>query len=187
MSAHNVDAPPGVNNERLVELFAAVRRGNIAAFDEMYELIRRPLMAYCLALTTSSDDAKDLFSTTVLKVYEARDKFLGGNFEAWIFTIARNSARSDYRNKKRRPTVEVKDDLPVPENEGLEEDEMQIIHKAVADLPVEFKTVIMLKYFAEMSVVDIAETEGITPELVKTRLYRARQRLAETLRHIVEV
>lgn len=182
----NVGLPPTSNNERLVELFAEVRRGSHAAFDELFEIVRRPLMAYCLALTTSADDAKDLFGTAMLKVYEARDRFLGGNFEAWIFTIARNAARSEFRYKKRRPTVEFPEELAVEVAPGLEEDEMEIIRNAVAGLSVEYRTVVMLKYFADMSVADIADSEEISEELVKTRLYRARQRLAESLRHLVE-
>lgn len=182
----NVGSPTGSNNGRLVELFAEVRNGNRAAFDELYDLLRRPLMAFCLAITATSEDAKDLFSNTMLRMYEAQNRFVDGNFEAWVFTIARNSARSEFRNKQRRPTVDTVDDLPSYERDGLEDDEMELVRSAVAELPEEFRTVIMLKYFAEMSVLDIAEAEEITPELVKTRLYRARIRLADTLRHLVE-
>ena len=182
----SAQSPTGSDNERLVELFAEVRNGNTAAFDELYDIVRRPLMAFCLAITATTEDAKDLFSTTMLKMYEAQNRFAGGNFEAWLFTIARNSARTEFRNRKRRPTVDTVDELPADDYQVLEKDEMELIRATVAKLPEEFRTVIMLKYFADMSVLDIAEAEEISPELVKTRLFRARQRLAESLRHLVE-
>jgi RNA polymerase sigma-70 factor (ECF subfamily) len=123
----------------------------------------------------------------MLKMYEARDRFIGGNFEAWLFTIARNAARTEFRNRRRRPTVDIVDELQAEPRRGIEEeDEADQIRAAIARLPVEYRTVVMLKYFADMGVADIAESEGISAELVKTRLYRARQKLANILRHLVE-
>ncbi len=183
----NEESKATSSNEHLTQLFAETRNGNRSAFDELYDAIRKPLMAYCLAVTTSTDDAKDLFSITMLKMYEARDRFVSGNFEAWLFTIARNAARTEFRNRKRRPSVNTVEDLPSYSDRGLEEeDEAEHVRKAILQLPEEFRTVIMLKYFADMGVADIAESEGISTELVKTRLYRARIKLAAILRHLVE-
>ncbi|GMV53216.1 MAG: RNA polymerase sigma factor [Chlorobi bacterium] len=174
-------------NELLVELFKKVQDGNQNAFSELYEIIRRPLMAYCLVLTRTVDDAKDLFSLSIAKMYEGRAGFIGGNFEAWIFTIVRNSSRSLYRSSQRRQAEPITDDVADETASSFEEaDEAEFVRKAIEKLPQEFRSVIMLKYFGGLSVGEIAIAEGIGQELVKIRLFRARNRLAKYLRHLVE-
>lgn len=100
----------------------------------------------------------------------------------WVFTIARNTSRSMEQRQKRR--VEI-DESHLHESETidpLDADERAIVRKAIMDLADEFRQVIFLKYFGDMSVVDIAEAEDISAALVKVRLFRARKQLAEVLR-----
>jgi len=61
-------------------------------------------------------------------------------------------------------------------------DEKQLIQESIMKLPEEFRQVILLKYFGDMSVEEIAASEEISTDLVKVRLYRARKRLDVLLR-----
>jgi RNA polymerase sigma-70 factor (ECF subfamily) len=179
--------PQASLNEHLVSLFAEVQAGNKQAFDELYEAIRRKVMAYCLAVAPSEDDAKDLFSLIIVRMYESRRLFRGGNFEAWLFTIARNLVKSFYRNRARKNLVELPEDVVDDSKPQFEvEAEVQHVKAAIERLPEEYKRVIMLKYFADMGVNEIADVEEISVELVKTRLFRARNKLATYLRYLVE-
>lgn len=162
-------------------LFQRVIIGEKNAFDEFYDVIRKPLFAYCLAIIRDEEEARDAFHTTVMKVYEARKTFHSGNVHAWIFTIARNTSRSVIRHTKFN--VGLPDEFEVAEEDtaGLEIDEAEVVQRAIRKLPEEFRQVILLKYFGDMSVAEIAASENISMDLVKTRLFRARKRLAEIL------
>ncbi|MBI2793157.1 MAG: RNA polymerase sigma factor [Ignavibacteria bacterium] len=168
-------------NHELELLFQKIVRGDRQAFDEFYDAIKKPLFAYCLAILQDEEEARDAFHTTVLKVYEARQSYREGNVHAWIFAIARNTSRSAVR--RRRYSVTMADDFEVTAEEsvGLAADETEIVQQAIRKLPEEFRQVVLLKYFGELSVETIAQSEGISVDLVKTRLFRARKRLAEIL------
>lgn len=168
-------------NLELELLFQKIVGGDRQAFDEFYEAIKKPLFAYCLAILQDEEEARDAFHTTVMKVYEARQTYRQGNVHAWIFTIARNTSRSVVR--RRQYSVAMADDFEAASEEsaGLATDETEMVQQAIRKLPEEFRQVILLKYFGDMSVETIAQSEGISVDLVKTRLFRARKRLAELL------
>lgn len=169
------------NRTELELLFEKIVRGDQKAFDEFYEAIKKPLFAYCLAILQDEEDARDAFHTTVMKVYEARHTYRQGNVHAWIFTIARNTSRSVVRRKRHAMALTEDFDAATEESDGLAADETEIVQHAISQLPEEYRRVILLKYFGNMSVESIAQSEGISGELVKTRLFRARKRLAEIL------
>lgn len=182
-----MSSPPTINPasneiEPLEAVFERIRKGDEGAFEIFYDRMQRPLMAYCLAITGDLDTAKDAFHNTVISIYEARNRFRNVNLMGWVFTIARNASRSMEQRQNRR--VEI-DETHLHESEplqSLDADEREIVRKAIMNLADEFRQVIFLKYFGDMSVEDIAEAEDISATLVKVRLFRARKQLAEVLR-----
>ncbi len=168
-------------NTELELLFQKVVRGDQKAFDEFYDAIKKPLLAYCLAILQDEEEARDAFHTTVMKVYEARQTYRQGNVHAWIFTIARNTSRSVVRRRQYSVAMADNFEAAAEESSGLADDEAVMVQQAIRKLPEEYRQVILLKYFGDMSVEKIAQSEGISVDLVKTRLFRARKRLAEIL------
>lgn len=171
-----------VDGEALESLFEKIRKGDEGAFEAFYDRVKRPLMAYCIAITGDVDSAKDAFHNTVLSVYENRDRFKSVNLVGWLFTIARNTSRTIEQREKRRVVIDDSHLRPFEQHTPLDSDERVLVQQAILDLPNEFRQVILLKYFGDMSVADIADAEEISIDLVKTRLFRARKRLAEVLR-----
>jgi len=167
--------------EPLDAVFERIRKGDEGSFEVFYDRLKRPLMAYCLAITGDVDSAKDAFHNTILSIYENRNRFKSVNLMGWVFTIARNASRSIEQRQKRRVAID-ETHMTSADGFGLDLDERLIVKQAIMDLPDEFRQVILLKYFGEMSVADIAEAEDISADLVKIRLFRARKRLAEVLR-----
>lgn len=169
------------DDHHLAELYGRVRKGDELAFRELYEIVSKPLMAYCLSFTRDMDTAKDLFQHTMVKVFEYRHKYVEGNLMGWIFTIARNTGRTwEHKAQRFVPVDDVlqtmADPEPFPDN-----DDVTHVQQAILSLSEEFRTVILLRYFGDMSVKDIAESENISESLVKIRLFRARERLASIL------
>jgi len=167
--------------ERLRALFQRVVDGDDRAFRELYDEVSRPLLAYCLSFTRDMDDARDLFQQTMLAVYEHRHRYHDGNLLGWIFTISRNAGRSLERRARRYDVLDG-DPLVEPGRDPLETaEETQLVQAAILELPEEFRTVILLRYFGELSIREIAESEGISESLAKVRLFRARERLSVIL------
>ena len=167
--------------ERRNMLFRRVLTGDQLAFRELYEEVSRPIMAYCLSFTRDMDDAKDLFQQTMTAVFEHRHQYRNNNLMAWIFAIARNACRTWERKKRRFSPL---DHEPMWDNDvdTVEHTEtVSIVQAAILDLPDDFRTVILLRYFGEMSIREISESENISESLVKVRLFRARERLYERL------
>jgi len=165
---------------------AAVRRcleGESNAFAELVERYQRPLFNVALRLLGSYDGASDATQNAFLKAYAHLETFDSTQrFFSWIYRVLRNECLNALRAK--RPWEPLSEDLidaarPVDAVEAAERD--HAVRQALMSLPVEYREVIALRHFVEMSYEDMAVALGIPAKTVKSRLYSARQRLAERL------
>jgi len=114
-----------------------------------------------------------------------------GSFSTWLFTIARNLAVDELARIARRPDGVHVDDLAEPPEAPWEGPEPQqaleldrrrrALHAALKRLPVADRGVLALAYLSELDIPDIARIEHCTAGAIKSRLHRARNRLAELL------
>jgi len=167
---------------QLDELFTRVQQGETQVFRDLHSLVARPLMAYCLYLTRETEKAKDLFQQVMMTVFERRDQYTGGNLLGWIFTIARNTGRTWGIRESRFEPLADHFDVEDEGSDAIEEMDRKSIMDAVDRLPDDFRRVIILYYFGQMSVAEVAGAENIGDSLVKARLMRARAILKYTLR-----
>ena len=167
----------------------------------MFEQELFPLMDalynFAFHLTYNEDDANDLVQETFLKAYRFIDSYQEGtNAKAWLFKILKNAFSNDYRKKTRQPTrVDYEDfsgyndadedstttyvDLRQEMFSGLIGDE---VTRALNELPVDFRTVILLCDVEDFSYEEIASIINIPIGTVRSRLHRARNILKEKLR-----
>ncbi len=154
------------------------------------------LYNYALWLTNEHNAANDLIQDTYLKAYRFFDKYeKGTNARAWLFRIMKNSYINDYRKKTREP-----DNLEFDESEfsyintmhssrdttdirellyrNLLDDD---ISGALADLPENFRTAIVLRDIEGLTYEELAEFFDIPIGTVRSRLHRARKALGEKL------
>jgi len=185
-----VNDSTGSKNSRsdtdIIALFVRIQANDPAAFDAFHTLLAPRMLAYCLSFTRDIDAAHDLLQTTMLNVYENRGRYSDGNLMAWLFTIARNVCRTwQIRSKRFEP---LPDDFEMAASDGpsLDADEISLIQHAILQLPDEFRTVVVLHYFGNMALNEIAEAEEISLSLVKMRLFRARKKLATYLSKALE-
>jgi RNA polymerase sigma-70 factor, ECF subfamily len=142
------------------------------------------LRAFAISLCGNVDKADDLVQETLLRALSHIDQFEPGtNMSAWLFTILRNLFRSDYRKRRR----EVEDDdgsyaeslKSQPEQTGrLELDELPA---ALAKLPADQREAVVLVGASGLSYEEAADICGCPIGTIKSRVNRARGRLAELL------
>lgn len=145
--------------------------------------------AYNLArwLTRDDRDAEDVVQEAYLRAFQHFHAFKGGDARPWLLAIVRNTY---YTWIQRNRVAEVSapfdeetdtrmSDVPDPEALLLQETERQIIRRALRKLPAEFREVIVLREFEELSYKEIAEVIQVPVGTVMSRLARARKRLAQ--------
>lgn len=180
-------------------LFSQVQRGDVHAFDTIVSRYKTRLYNCVYRMVHQSEAAEDLVQETFLRVYKNRNNYQAtSNFSTWIYTIALNLARSELRKRKRRQffslnTASHEDstsegfDLPDPSSgpdDHIEQSELgQAIQRAIDQLPIKYRTVIVLRDIEELSYEQISEIMECPTGTIKSRVNRARLRLQEMLRH----
>jgi RNA polymerase sigma-70 factor (ECF subfamily) len=153
-----------------------------------------------LRLTRNPQDAEDLVQETYLRALRALDQFQEGtNLRAWIFKILTNSFINQYRRNARAPRRESIDNVEdfylyqhlidsgvqpattEPEREVLERLVDEDIIRALEDLPVPFRQVVLLADVEGFSYKEIADILDIKIGTVMSRLHRGRRRLQQAL------
>ncbi len=127
--------------------------------------------------------AEDAVQETFLKAYRALDRFRGASSEkTWLTRIAMNTCASMRRTAWMRAVWSSPplDDLPEPTGEDDRRDDSVL--RAVLALPDRLRQVVVLHYYQEMKVSEIAQALGISPNAVSIRLARARKHLRAALK-----
>jgi RNA polymerase sigma factor (sigma-70 family) len=147
--------------------------------------------AYNLArwLTRDEHDAEDLVQAAYLRALKFFGGFRGANSRAWLLTIVRNTCYTWIEQKRAHgPETAFDEDVHGfessvmdPENRALRQEEEQSVRRAVEELPVELREVVVLRELEGLSYKEIAAIAGIPMGTVMSRLARARERLRERL------
>jgi RNA polymerase sigma-70 factor (ECF subfamily) len=178
-----------------------VRRCQEGQTDLMDILIDRhqtALYTLCRKLTGDPSDADDLFQDTWVRVMRSIGQFSGEYpFTTWLFRICVNRYRDKYRKRKRwlkrikeYPSTEKQDTAmesvasggPGPDGQVIQREAEQAVRNALARLDDKFRVPILLHYFRDLSISDVARILSLPDGTVKTRLARGR----EMLRGMVE-
>jgi RNA polymerase sigma-70 factor, ECF subfamily len=195
--------PPNISALSDEELFALVRQSaDQAAFTVLYKRYDKRLYAYCLRAASAHgadkhDLAKDAFQAVMAAVFEKRATFVGGNYAAWLFTIARHHVlklgRSAGRTRSLDETPALLDtsDEDAFGNRSARADTgdfllQQALEQAMARLPSDLREAFDLKFRQELSHEEIAKELNISLSLAKVRVFRAKQQLRALLAGIWE-
>jgi RNA polymerase sigma-70 factor (ECF subfamily) len=156
--------------------------GDVAAFAQLVERYRAPLIGYVYGLTGRREDSEELAQEAFCRVWEKLptlrrpDRLVG-----WLYRIAHNLAVS----ASRRPSLASLTAEPPAGGEGRA-DPAADVHRAVADLPEDHRVVVSLRHFGGMSHEEIARALNIPAGTVRSRLSRAYDRLRPLLAHLLE-
>ena len=195
-----------------VDEFTLLRRVESGGPDEFAPIMRRynqRLYRLALALVGDPGEAEDVLQDSYVKAYQRLSSFAGrSSLGAWLAQIVRNTAIDQLRARRARQSAVVLEadlpgsvDTPVSfleeaecERSGynpedvLAEDEMKyLLEQAIASLPVQFRSVFMMREVEGLSLRETAEILDIPVATVKTRDHRARTLLRERLDLEIEV
>jgi len=168
--------------------------GQDAALNELMERHGRKLMNYLIRCLQDEGRAADLAQETFVRVYQHRNKFdARQKFSTWLYTIASNLVRDHFRWKSHHPEIAQEQDnamemaTELSPTEKVQADERaDAVRCAVAQLPEELRTPLILAEYEERSQAEIGEILGCTAKAVETRIYRARQQLRAKLSKLFE-
>jgi RNA polymerase sigma-70 factor (ECF subfamily) len=172
-------------------------KGKEKLFEQEFYPHADALFNFAYHLTLDEADANDLVQETFLKAFRFIDSYeQGTNSKAWLFKILKNAFINDYRKKVKRPTkVDYEDYLGFHESEdtpyvGTPDTKQDVfqgmlgdeVTRALNELPVDFRTAIILCDLEGFSYEEIAVITNIPVGTVRSRLHRARNMLKEKLR-----
>lgn len=161
------------------ELVAALRGGDLAAFDRLYARYERRLYGYVRRFVGDVAAADDLFQDIFLTVL--RDRSFDparGRFAAWLFAVARNRCLADQRRDRTRDALREQASVHLrPAAADLEDrvGSAERVHAAMAALPEPQRQLILLKQLGELSYREIAGLLGVAEGTIKSRLHAATQ------------
>ena len=176
-------------------LLSSSLEGNLVAFDLLVDRYYDRLYGYLIRFLKDSDMAEDLLQETFLRVWKNRAEFRNiASFSTWIYTIAGNLARSEWRRRKRWRMIRLgpsrDDEEPEIElaDEGIGPDSIVEIRMAIEELteevhklPDRYREVVILRDIQGMTYEEIAGIVQVPVGTVKSRLNRGRLILQEKL------
>ncbi len=165
-----------------LELIATVAGGDTDAFAALVARYERVIYSVALRMLRDRAAAQDAAQTTFIRAYEKLGTFdRQQRFFSWLYRIAVNECL----NQRRRPVTEslslVPPVTPDPGEHLDGERRKAALREAIEALPPDQRDVIVLRHFGDCSYDEIARALGIPAVTVKSRLYTARQRLADQL------
>ena len=152
--------------------------------DFRYDLLplKNKLFRLALRITLDSAEAEDVTSDTLIKVWNKREELRGvESIEAYCMTVCRNLALDRHEKKEAQNlSLEANEidaaDNYFPPDEQLERDEkLRKVHELFNQLPERQRTIMQLRDIEEKSYREIATIMGVSEEVVKVTLFRARQ------------
>jgi RNA polymerase sigma-70 factor (ECF subfamily) len=177
------------------DLVARSMGGDLDSFNQLVLRWERPIYALAYRVIGREEDARDVAQETFLRAFRALKGFKGqAKFSSWLYRITLNLCRDWIRRERRTPIVAVPEgvdpvdlaDEHLSPTESVEElvarrEMSEAVAKAMAELPEEQRTAIMLKEYHGLTFQEIADLQGCPLSTVKTRLY---QGLSVLRRHL---
>jgi len=167
----------------------AAQKGDSAAFLNIVDAFQKPVYNLCYRMLGDPNEAEDATQETFLRAYTKLDTYQPGHkFSSWLLSVASHYCIDLLR--KRRYQMVSWDDLPPwrwlpdsgpqPEQVALKHESDGDLHGLLDTLPSDYRAAVILRYWHEMSYDEIAETMNTTVSAIKSRLFRARQMMAES-------
>lgn len=182
-----------------VQLVERARAGDLDAFNALVDLYQRQVYSLCLRMLGTREAAEDAAQEAFLSAYRRLGDFRGGQFRSWLLRIATNVSIDELRRLKRHAatplerdiegetvTIEAADPKAGPEELALGAELRASLERALATLPPEQRAAVVLADVQGLTYEEVAGILGCSLGTVKSRIFRARERLRAFLQALPE-
>jgi RNA polymerase sigma-70 factor (ECF subfamily) len=180
-----------MSEAELAQVLSQVRAGDSDAWGELYRRYAPAIYRFCRRLLPAREDAEDATTEIFMKVRQKLGTYDATRpFTAWLYKVASNHCWDTLRRRHIRQDLETGDveTLPLEHPDPSQLERLQAEHtskevrRGLAKLPDRARMALVLRYYAEMSYDEIAETLGVRRAFVGVLLLRARHQLRDALR-----
>jgi RNA polymerase sigma-70 factor, ECF subfamily len=181
------------------QLMLRVKQGDMAAFEELVDKYKQPVINLLYRTLPDLTEAEDLAQNVFLQVFKSAHRYrVTAKFSTWLYTIARNLCLNEIRRRSRHPAESMEATHPEYEDQPsrqfedtknfgppdllLQDELQQKIEEALRDLPENQRTAILLYREEEMSYEEISEVLDCSLSATKSLIHRARETLKQKLK-----
>ncbi|MFA6062209.1 MAG: RNA polymerase sigma factor RpoE [Gallionella sp.] len=184
------------------QLVERVQRGDKHAFDLLVAKYQRKLGRLISRFVRDTGEAEDVTQEAFIKAYRALPGFRGDSaFYTWLYRIGINTAKNYLlSNKRRAPTSTTFDaeeaesfedggllhEVSTPENELMSKQVVSVVQATLQQLPEDLRSALTLREIEGLSYEEIASVMNCPVGTVRSRIFRAREAVAEKLRPLLE-
>lgn len=173
------------------KLIALVRAGNQQAFAELVTAHQHAVYNLAYRMLGERTEAEDAAQETFLRAYASLDRYdMDRPFRTWLLSITSNHC-IDRLRKRRLTWLSLEEPLPAhpalssdeadPEDAAIQHERDTMIQQMLNDLAPDYRAAVVLRYWYDLSYEEIATMLETTESAIKSRLFRARQALAEKI------
>lgn len=197
-----METPFKSSNERLQRdhrlVHEARDKGNQQAYSDLMKAYQGPIYVTMLKLTRNVEEAEDLTIEALGKALSSLHLYSKQHaFSTWIYTVAWNNYMDHVRHKQIE-TVSISDmctrndndelvmpafpsSADTPEEQFIKTQRQEILRELVSQLKPQYRDLVQMRYFEELSIEEIMERTNLPEGTVKARLFRARSLLTQVL------
>lgn len=180
-----------MKKNELIDIVEQAKTGNKNAFKALYEEYYDRLYFFVLKNVDSKEAAEDITQDTFLKSMEKIDSLeKPENYVSWLHSIAYNKCTDMFRSRKSDVYFDTDEEfeaameshslnepIMVPEDYATDKDRARQLKAMIDSLKPDMKSALILYYYNDMNLADVAKTMGIPENTVKQKLFRARKKL----------
>ncbi len=155
------------------------QQGDSAAFDLLFEKYQEYVYHIAYGIVGRTDEARDIAQDVFVQIYHALPRFRrGARFSTWLYRIAANRATDAVRSAERRQKLvsvmqKQNEDAERPFTSQIEEEDA--VQQALMRCPIHHRRLLVLRYYRELDMEEIAAIEGCSLVAARVRLHRAKK------------
>jgi RNA polymerase sigma-70 factor (ECF subfamily) len=165
--------------------------GDQQAFGELVQRYERDVFNLTYRMLNDRGEAEDAAQEAFLRAYANLDRYdPERSFKTWVLSIASNHCIDRIRRRRLTwlsleeplpPHPALTSDIPGPEEATLMHEQSVLVQELLSNLSPDYRMAVVLRYWYDLSYTEIAEMLDTTESAIKSRLFRARQALADQL------
>ncbi|WP_018758237.1 RNA polymerase sigma factor [Paenibacillus terrigena] len=173
-------------NKSIEEHIVAVQQGEVEAYRFIVESFQRPIYVYCYRLLRNAEEAEDAAQEILMKAYTSIQQYKARvSFSAWLYRIAHNYCLNLLKRRQRQARLQWflrKEDVAEGPERILEITAFSPpLDQALTSLAPDERSLLILHVFDELTYVEIGEIKGKSPDAIKKKIGRLKQKVRKRM------